>query len=192
MVESDIISDNHSQFQGFSATVTSVSEVKDILIKVTSQPKCYVTSHNIYVYALSEGEHPVACNDDGEYRASGLLLNTLRDMNCVNCVVIVSRWYGGNPRGGNHLGRRRFIHITDAAKQAISRNQGITIINEPTDQPQIMPTVVTSNCFKIFGDDRCNRLRCPLARMSGLQCFNMGHNGHGINLYGVSMTPMGN
>ena len=29
---------------------------------------------------------------------------------------------------------------------------------------------------------RCNRLRCPLARMSGLQCFSMGHNGHGINL----------
>ena len=37
------------------------------------------------------------------------------------------------------------------------------------------------------GDCRCNRLRCPLARMSGLQCFNMGHNGHGINLYGVSI-----
>ena len=39
---------------------------------------------------------------------------------------------------------------------------------------------------------RCNRLICPLARMSGLQYFNMGHNGHGINLYGVSMTLMGN
>ena len=39
---------------------------------------------------------------------------------------------------------------------------------------------------------RCNRLIFPLARMSGLQCFNMGHNGYGINLYGVSMTLMGN
>ena len=28
--------------------------------------------------------------------------------------------------------------------------------------------------------------------MSSLQCFNMGHNGHGISMYGVSMTPMGN
>ena len=46
-------------------------------------------------------------------------------------------------------------------------------------------TVRRSSC-------RCNRLSCPLARMSGLQCFNMGHNGHGINLYGVSMTLMGN
>ena len=31
-----------------------------------------------------------------------------------------------------------------------------------------------------------------LPRMSGLECFNMGHKGHGINLYGVSMTLMGN
>ena len=39
---------------------------------------------------------------------------------------------------------------------------------------------------------RCNRLRCPLARLSVLQCYNMGHNGHGIKLYGVIMTLMGN
>ena len=30
-------------------------------------------------------------------------------------------------------------------------------------------------------------LECP-----GCNAFNMGHNGHGINLYGVSMTLMGN
>ena len=45
---------------------------------------------------------------------------------------------------------------------------------------------------QVYYSYRCNRLSCPLARMSGLQCFNMGHNGHGINLYGVSMTLMGN
>ena len=28
--------------------------------------------------------------------------------------------------------------------------------------------------------DRCNRLRCPQARLSGLKCYNIGHNGHGI------------
>ena len=39
---------------------------------------------------------------------------------------------------------------------------------------------------------RCNRFRCPLARLSDLQCYNMGHNGHGINLCGVIMTLMGN
>ena len=37
-----------------------------------------------------------------------------------------------------------------------------------------------------------NRLRCPLVRLSGLQGYNMDHNGHGINLYGVIMTLMGN
>ena len=42
------------------------------------------------------------------------------------------------------------------------------------------------------GIRRCNRLRCPLARLSGLQLFNMGHNAHGINRYGVVMILMGN
>ena len=39
---------------------------------------------------------------------------------------------------------------------------------------------------------RCNRFRSPLARLSGLQCYSMGYNGHGINLYGVIRTLMGN
>ena len=51
---------------------------------------------------------------------------------------------------------------------------------------------LTPPYLKMLLPRRCNRLRCPLARMSGLQCFNMGHNGHGINLYGFSMTLMAN
>ena len=35
--------------------------------------------------------------------------------------------------------------------------------------------------------DRCDRLKCPLAQMSGLQFYNMGYNGHGLNMYGVLM-----
>ena len=55
---------------------------------------------------------------------------------------------------------------------------------------EIRRTYLSYHCrYCLF---QCNRLRCLLARMSGLQCFNMGHNGHGINLYGVSMTLMGN
>ena len=33
----------------------------------------------------------------------------------------------------------------------------------------------------VMCNTRCDRFRCPLARLSGLQCYNMGHNGHGIN-----------
>ena len=39
---------------------------------------------------------------------------------------------------------------------------------------------------------RCNMLRCSLTRLSGLQCFNMGHSGHGINLYVVVVILMEN
>ena len=70
---------------------------------------------------------------------------------------------------------------------------GDTAFNEETiDKMQepgaILPPLIPAGAVLY----RCNRLRCPLARMSGLQCFNMGHNGHGINLYGVSMTLIGN
>ena len=39
---------------------------------------------------------------------------------------------------------------------------------------------------------RFNGLRCALARLSGLQCFNMCHNGHRIKMYGGVMILMGN
>ena len=32
---------------------------------------------------------------------------------------------------------------------------------------------------------RCNRLKGPLARLSGLWPYDLGHNGHGINMHGV-------
>ena len=66
-------------------------------------------------------------------------------------------------------------------RQALEDSKSIVFV--PVTGSLISPTMFSC---------RCNRLRCPLARMSGLQCFNMGHNGHGINLYGVSMTLMGN
>ena len=37
----------------------------------------------------------------------------------------------------------------------------------------------------------CNRLKCPLFRLSTLQCHNMGHNGHEINMYRCSYDPYG-
>ena len=37
----------------------------------------------------------------------------------------------------------------------------------------------------------CNRLKCPLARLSSLQCYNMGHNGHGIKPVCCYYDPYG-
>ena len=70
----------------------------------------------------------------------------------------------------------------------IQSNQSIYYSSESPDSELRLRTP-SPECHSIR---RCNRLRCPLARMSGLQCFNMGHNGHGINMYGVSMILMGN
>ena len=72
---------------------------------------------------------------------------------------------------------------------------GISIRNWHTCScSQTSRSIVTG--FQATGSkvlSRGNRLRCPLARWSGLQCFSidMGHNGHGINVYGVIITLMG-
>ena len=87
----------------------------------------------------------------------------------------------------SHRRRAKEIAVSMSKKASVNKNVATkTMLSRPAAQR----TVVS----KITGRDagRCNRLRCPLARMSGLQCFNMGHNGHGINLYGVSMTLMVN
>ena len=45
--------------------------------------------------------------------------------------------------------------------------------------------------MKIFSSSKPGS-SVPPARLSVLQCYNMGHNGHGINLYGVIMILIGN
>ena len=55
----------------------------------------------------------------------------------------------------------------------------------------ICPSIPISHANTIV-KFRCNMLKCPLARLSGLQCYNMGHNGRGINLYDVRIILMGN
>ena len=84
------------------------------------------------------------------------------------------------------------IHISRYVKNA--RAFGVNRALHRSQYPMMVPGHQLYTCAVELGKEstRCNRLRCPLARMSGLQCFNMGHNGHVINLYGVSMTLMAN
>jgi len=49
-------------------------------------------------------------DDDGEGGAGDKLLNLLDVCNAINCVIIVTRWYGGV-----HLGPDRFKHINERA-----------------------------------------------------------------------------
>lgn len=50
-------------------------------------------------------------SDDGESGAGGRLQHLLQTVDARNCVVVVSRWYGGVL-----LGPDRFKHINNAAR----------------------------------------------------------------------------
>ena len=91
----------------------------------------------------------------------------------------VSRSNTPDPEDGDDRGARDYTAVLEMVKTVRDRLTALVLDN----------TNIRAACDDLR---RCNRLRCPLARMSGLHCFNMGHNGHGINLYGVSMTLMEN
>ncbi|CAO1637577.1 unnamed protein product [Sympodiomycopsis kandeliae] len=53
-------------------------------------------------------------DDDGEKYSSAKILRLMKEMGAIDCIVIVSRWYGGT-----NLGPVRFEHIVKCAKEAI-------------------------------------------------------------------------
>jgi len=58
-------------------------------------------SHLSWAVRLSDGTE--VKNDGGESGAGNCILDVMREMEAVNCLVLVARWYGGK-----HLGGLRF------------------------------------------------------------------------------------
>ena len=58
-------------------------------------------SHLSWAVRLSNGTE--LKNDGGESGSGNCILDTMRSMNTVDCMVLVARWYGGK-----HLGGMRF------------------------------------------------------------------------------------
>ena len=113
-VESEVITDSKSQFQGFGASVKSIEDVHTFIQQMKDTPKCSIATHNIFAYTLSQG--PSGCRDDGEEQAGGKVLRMMQQHGVEDTVIVVSRWYGGQ-----HIGNRRFTHIANAARQTLEK-----------------------------------------------------------------------
>jgi len=113
----DIIEDRKSVFQGHTATVKSIDDVKSVLSKLYENKKIAHATHNIYAYRIFSEEKQswlCDCEDDGEDAAGGRLLHLLEILDAVDTMVVVSRWYGGIL-----LGPDRFKHINNAARSVL-------------------------------------------------------------------------
>ena len=117
IVTGPTLEDRKSVFQGHTATVISLAEVKAVMEELKRSSKIARATHNMFAYRI-QGEKSSSllqdCDDDGEDAAGGRMLHLLQLLDVKNVLVVVSRWYGGI-----HLGPDRFKHINNAARQVL-------------------------------------------------------------------------
>jgi len=119
IVTGDTLEDRRSVFQGHTARVKSVDEVRRVLAKLMGNRKIANATHNMYAYRIYCDKKKTLlqdCDDDGEDAAGGRMLHLLEILDAEDVLVVVSRWYGGT-----HLGPDRFKHINNVTRQVLDK-----------------------------------------------------------------------
>jgi hypothetical protein len=104
-----------STFVGHCAQISAKNDVPSVMATLLQDRALASATHNIYAYrvkhrtTIHEGQ-----KDDGEHGAGYHLLQLLREQGIENCMVVVTRWYGGQ-----NLGPKRFTCIKDSARSAL-------------------------------------------------------------------------
>lgn len=113
---SEEIVDRKSVFVGRAIEVHSQEEALDKIADLVLDKKISKATHNIQAWRIRRPDGLLVqdCDDDGESAAGSRLLHLLNITECINVVVVVSRWYGGT-----QLGPDRFKHINACARDAL-------------------------------------------------------------------------
>ncbi|KAK6202256.1 impact [Scheffersomyces amazonensis] len=125
--ESDIVTDRKSRFQGRHVTINSADEIPNILSQLLQQNKnIKKTASHPHIIAWQTGtlvndNKYINVNqgfqDNGEKGAGSRLLNqVLVNNNIFNVLVIITRWYGGNP-----IGSSRFRHVVNCGLMSLRK-----------------------------------------------------------------------
>jgi hypothetical protein len=116
------ITERKSIFLGHCVRISSSLQIEPLLAKLRENKRISKASHpHIYAYTvINDGITKHDCDDDGESGAGGRLLHLLQFLGVNNCLVIVTRWFGGVL-----LGAVRFKLINNAARQALKEHKFI-------------------------------------------------------------------
>lgn len=113
---SDVITELKSVFVARCTLVSSPEQPKIYLDRLLrDDKKLRSATHNITAWRIV-GKNGVAfqdCDDDSETAAGSRLLHLMRLMGVWNCMIVVTRWYGGH-----QLGPKRFSIINTVARDA--------------------------------------------------------------------------
>ena len=113
----DIVVLQDSHFQGHACNVKSVKEAAGIRDALFQSNQVANSHHVMYAYVLTDesGMTISGHSDDGEWSASKLILNLIKENKQSNVFVAVSRRHDGP-----NLGPQRFTIISSVASKALS------------------------------------------------------------------------
>lgn len=106
----------HSRFIGYIKPVTTEKEAQDFIGEISK--KHWDAKHNVYAYILREGGVK-RFSDDGEPQGTAGMpvLSVLEKEELTDCVVVVTRYFGGVLLGGGGL-VRAYSHSAKIAVDA--------------------------------------------------------------------------
>ncbi len=111
-----IITDRGSRYSVSFGLVQGREDIKKFLKRIRTYNKKYQkATHHSWAARLSHaGAIFETKNDDGETGAGMVILRILQKEDVTDCIVCVTRWFGGTKLMGD-----RFKHIQDATKYAL-------------------------------------------------------------------------
>jgi putative IMPACT (imprinted ancient) family translation regulator len=112
-----IIQDRGSTYSVSYGLVTGKEDVRTFIQTLKKNKKYAKATHNSWATRIAkDGTVFEGKNDDGETGAGQVMLRIMQKENIVNCIICVTRWFGGVKLMGD-----RFRHVQDATKYAVGR-----------------------------------------------------------------------
>jgi putative IMPACT (imprinted ancient) family translation regulator len=104
-----VVSDRGSRYAVSGGPVAGRAGAAAFLADLKRVKKYAKASHNTWALVLTEGG--AQKGDDGESGAGAVILKMLERAGLVDHIVVVTRWYGGVPLGGD-----RFAHVVTCVR----------------------------------------------------------------------------
>lgn len=110
------INDKGSRYAVAGGPVAGRSGVQSFLQALKREKRFAKATHNSWAVLLSDGGTALPLKgDDGEAGAGNIILQQLMRVGLHDHLIVVTRWYGGKPLGGD-----RFRHVQEAARHYLS------------------------------------------------------------------------
>ena len=111
-----IIEDRGSKYSASIGLVYGRDDIKAFLKHLKSNKHYLKADHNSWAARISkDGAIYETKSDDGETAAGMVILRMIQAHNATNCIVVVTRWFGGTK-----LMNDRFKHLQSAATHALN------------------------------------------------------------------------